>query len=64
MRVLQPRLLGHIWPDLNLLPESNNKFFSPDKEYDYQIEFVTNTDGKVIKTYFIYIGLKVEAKKM
>lgn len=61
---------GTLWmtvtnePDLKLLPESNNKFFSPNKEYDWQINFETGTDGKVLRTYFIYSGLKVEAKRL
>lgn len=61
---------GTLWvtitnePDLKLLPESKNKFFSSDKEYDWQIDFQTNGDGKVVKTYFIFSGLKVEAKKL
>lgn len=61
---------GTLWmtnkgePDLKLLPESNTKFFSPNKEYDWQIEFQTNADGKVVKAYFIFSGLKKEAKKL
>jgi hypothetical protein len=51
-------------PDLKLLPESKTKFFSTNKEYDWQIEFQTDDDGKVLKTYFIFSGLKKEAKKL
>ncbi len=51
-------------PDLKLLPESNTKFFSSNKDYDWQIEFQTDGDGKVLKTYFIFSGLKIEAKKL
>ena len=60
---------GTLWmtnkgePDLKLLPESNTKFFSPNKEYDWQIEFQTDAYGKVVKTYFIFSGLKKEAKR-
>jgi CubicO group peptidase (beta-lactamase class C family) len=50
--------------DLKLLPESNTKFFSSSKEYDWQIEFQTDENGKVLKTYFIFSGLKKEAKKL
>jgi CubicO group peptidase (beta-lactamase class C family) len=61
---------GTLWttipgePDLKLLPESNTKFFSSDKEYDRQIEFKTDANGKVVKTYFIFSGLKKEAKRL
>jgi len=61
---------GTLWmtvtnePDLKLLPESNTKFFSFNKEYDWQIEFQTDAGGKVVKTYFIYSGLKKEAKRL
>ncbi len=50
--------------DLKLLPESSTKFFSSDKEYDWQIEFMTDNNGKIVKTYFIFSGLKKEAKKL
>ncbi len=61
---------GTLWttiagePDLKLLPESNNKFFSADKEYDWQIEFKTDLNGNVVKTYFIFSGLKKEVKRL
>ncbi|MCC6287941.1 MAG: serine hydrolase [Chitinophagaceae bacterium] len=61
---------GTLWmtirgePDLKLLPESNTKFFSSDKEYDWQVEFNTDNNGNIIKTYFIYSGLKQEVKKI
>ena len=61
---------GTLWvtihgePDLKLLPESNTKFFSSDKEYDWQVEFKVDNKGNVVKTYFIYSGLKKEAKKL
>jgi len=50
-------------PDLKLLPELPTKFFSSSKEYDLQIEFETDSTGKVVKTYFINSGLKKEGKK-
>lgn len=61
---------GTLWvtiqgePDLKLLPESPTKFFSSDKEYDWQLEFMTDSNGKIVKTYFIFSGLKKEAKKL
>ena len=61
---------GTLWmtnkgePDLKLLPESNTKFFSPNKEYDWQIEFQTDGVGRVLKTFFIFGGLKKEATKL
>ncbi len=61
---------GTLWttipgePDLKLLPESSTKFFSSNKEYDWQIEFKTDTAGNVLKAYFIFSGLKKEAKKL
>jgi len=61
---------GTLWmtiqgePDLKLLPESPTKFFSSDKEYDWQVEFMTDDNGKIAKTYFIFSGLKKEAKKL
>lgn len=60
---------GTLWmtitgePDLKLVPESPTKFFSSDKEYDWQVEFEMDNNGKVVKTYFIYSGLKKELKK-
>ncbi len=60
---------GTLWmtirgePDLKLLPESPAKFFSSDKEYDWQITFEADNNGNVVKTYFIFSGLKKEAKK-
>jgi len=61
---------GTLWttipgePDLKLLPESPTKFFSANKEYDWQIEFKTDKNGNLIKTYFIFSGLIKEAKKI
>ncbi len=58
---------GTLWmtihgePDLKLLPESNTKFFSSNKEYDLQLQFDTDDKGNVAKTYFIFNGLKKEA---
>ena len=49
---------------MKLLPESSTKFFSASKEYDFQIQFETDDNGKVLKTYFISSGLKKEAKKL
>jgi CubicO group peptidase (beta-lactamase class C family) len=60
---------GALWatitgePDLKLLPESPTKFFSSNKEYDWQIEFETGANGRVLKTYFIFSGLRKEAIK-
>jgi CubicO group peptidase (beta-lactamase class C family) len=61
---------GTLWitipgePDLKLLAESPTKFFSSNKEYDWQIEFETDASGNVLKTYFIFSGLRKEAKKI
>lgn len=61
---------GTLWmtisgePDLKLLPESPTKFFSSDKEYDWQIEFKIDSKRNVVNTYFIYSGLKKEVKKL
>lgn len=61
---------GTLWttipgePDLKLLAESPAKFFSSNKEYDWQIEFETDVSGNVLKTYFIFSGLRKEAKKL
>ena len=61
---------GTLWvtiqgePDLKLLPESPTKFFSSDKEYDWQLEFMTDNKGKIVKTYFIFSGLRKAAKKL
>jgi hypothetical protein len=54
----------HGEPDLKLLPESNTKFFSSDKEYDWQVEFITDNNGNVVKTYIIFSGLKKKVKKL
>jgi hypothetical protein len=61
---------GTLWrtnsgePDMKLLPESATKFFSASKEYDFQIQFETDDKGDVVKTYFIFGGLKTELKKL
>jgi len=61
---------GTLWmtvkgePDLKLLPESDTKFFSADKEYDWQVEFQLDNKGNIVKSYFIFSGLKKEAKKL
>ncbi len=60
---------GTLWttmpgePDLQLIPESNIKFFSANKNYDWQMEFKTNPGDKIVKAYVIINGLKKEVKK-
>jgi hypothetical protein len=60
---------GTLWttmpgePDLQLIPESNIKFFSANKNYDWQMEFKTNPGDKFVKAYVIINGLKKEVKK-
>lgn len=61
---------GTLWmtnpgePDLKLLPESPTKFFSSNKEYDWQLEFKTDSNGNIVNTYFIFSGLKKEVEKL
>ncbi len=50
-------------PDIQLIPESETKFFYGDGS-DRQIEFEVDKTGKVIKTWFINNGLKGEMKKV
>lgn len=50
-------------PDIELKPESNTKFFYGDGT-DRQIEFETDSSGKVIKTWFLNMGQKGELKKI
>lgn len=51
-------------PDLKFLPESSHKFFSASGEYDYQIEFETDTNGMVKRAFMITRGLKKEIFKL
>ena len=50
-------------PDIELKPESNTKFFYGDGT-DRQIEFETDSSGKVTKTWFLNMGQKGELKKI
>ena len=50
-------------PDIELKPESKTKFFYGDGT-DRQIEFETDSSGKVIKTWFLNMGQKGELKKI
>jgi hypothetical protein len=50
-------------PDIELKPESPTKFFYGDGT-DRQIEFETDSSGKVIKTWFLNMGQKGELKKI
>ena len=49
--------------DIELKPESNNKFFYADGT-DRQIEFELDAEGKVVKAWFINSGQKGELKKV
>jgi hypothetical protein len=46
-----------------LKPESNTKFFYGDGT-DRQIEFETDSSGKVTKVWFLNMGQKGELKKI
>jgi hypothetical protein len=50
-------------PDIQLIPESETKFFYGDGS-DRQIEFEVDKNGKVVKTWFINNGMKGEMKKV
>ena len=50
-------------PDIELKPESNTKFFYGDGT-DRQIEFETDSSGKVTKVWFLNMGQKGELKKI
>src|SRR5258705_2018181 len=50
-------------PDVELKPESPTKFFYGDGT-DRQIEFETDSSGKVIKVWFLNMGQKGELKKV
>ena len=50
-------------PDIQLIPESETKFFYGD-DSDRQIEFEVDKNGKVVKTWFINNGMKGEMKKV
>ena len=50
-------------PDIELIPESETKFFYSDGT-DRQIEFDVNKNGKVLKAWFINTGQKGELKKI
>ena len=49
--------------ELELKPESSNKFFYSDGS-DRQIEFEMDANKKITKAWFIAIGLKTEMKKL
>ena len=50
-------------PDIELKPESNTKFFYAD-DSDRQLEFEVDTNGNVVKTWFINNELRGEMKKL
>jgi CubicO group peptidase (beta-lactamase class C family) len=50
------------FPDIEMKPESETKFFYGD-ETDRQLEFVVDKNGKVLKTFFYNSGQKGEIKK-
>jgi len=50
-------------PDIELKPESATKFFYGDGT-DRQIEFETDSSGKVTKVWFLNMGQKGELKKV
>ncbi|HMJ48711.1 MAG TPA: serine hydrolase [Ferruginibacter sp.] len=50
-------------PDIELKPESNTKFFYGDGT-DRQIEFETDTSGKVTRAWFINTGQRGEMKRL
>jgi len=50
-------------PDMPMLPESPNKFFSTNGT-DMQMEFVTDASGRMNKVYFISRGLKKEVHRL
>ncbi|HEU5167692.1 MAG TPA: serine hydrolase [Chitinophagaceae bacterium] len=50
-------------PDIELKPESSTKFFYGDGT-DRQIEFETDSSGKVTKVWFLNMGQKGELKKI
>jgi len=50
-------------PDIELKPESTTKFFYGDGT-DRQIEFETDSNGKVTRVWFLNMGQKGELKKV
>ena len=50
-------------PDIELVPESNTKFFYAD-DSDRQLEFELDASGKVTKIWFINNGQRGEMKKL
>jgi CubicO group peptidase (beta-lactamase class C family) len=50
-------------PDIELKPESNTKFFYGDGT-DRQIEFETDSSGRVTKVWFLNMGQKGELKRI
>ncbi|MCX6286168.1 MAG: hypothetical protein NTY96_03560 [Bacteroidetes bacterium] len=50
-------------PDIELIPESTNKFFYGDGQ-DKQFEFVTNDKGDVTQAWFINSGNRFRWDKM
>jgi hypothetical protein len=58
------KLLRHLdgTPNINLLPESNTRFFYEDR-LSRQIEFELDGYGKELKAYLIFCGIRNELKR-
>lgn len=48
--------------EIELIPESNTKFFISEPDADIQLEYVFNEKNEIIQVFFIEGGVKTEAK--
>lgn len=57
------KLYWRIWRDIELIPESQKKFYIDEQDVDIQLEYTTDNSGKVSGVYFISAGIRNELKK-
>lgn len=57
------KLYHRLHRDIELVPESETKFFVAEPDVDIQIEFVLNDRKEVTRVYFIEAGIKSEVKR-
>ncbi|MBD3581909.1 serine hydrolase domain-containing protein [Flavobacterium selenitireducens] len=57
------KLYWRMWRDIELIPESQKKFFIDEQDIDIQLEYMTDGSGTVSGLYFISAGIRNKLKK-
>ena len=58
------KLFLQLYREIELVPESDNKFYIDEPDVEIQFEFVRNASNKIKKVYFIEAGVKTEITKL